>query len=134
MNRSPIESADALEADRSNEALEADALEAVALEADALEADALEADAVEADALEATTKQTAVAEVRRLTVTFANTKAMMWLLWCSVLPDVQRTQKRTTLGPQQRPQHLRIRPQTPVLTLPIGLSAKSHLHRTCAAN
>ena len=62
LNRSPIESADALEGDRSNEALEADALEAVALEADALEADALEADAVEADALEATTKQTAVAE------------------------------------------------------------------------
>ena len=124
MNRSPIESADAVEADRSNDALEAEALEA----------DALEADAVEADALEATTKQTAVAEVRRLTVTFANTKAMMWLLWCSVLPDVQRTQKTTILGPQQRPQHLRIRPQTPVLTLPIGLSAKSHLHRTCAAN
>ena len=60
MNRSPIESADAVEADRSNDALEAEALEA----------DALEADAVEADALEATTKQTAVAEVERLTITF----------------------------------------------------------------
>ena len=57
---SPIESADPVEADRSNDALEAEALEA----------DALEADAVEADALEATTKQTAVAEVERLTITF----------------------------------------------------------------